>query len=203
MDARLILLPIVFLALAGCAQGSQQPAFKIQIPDSDVSVTSEEDIRAIVDRLNQAPTWADARPGSARSRRLMDAVKFVTAHDIGQIRIALNRYVATEYTGTDTCSSRIFILNRYLFAVPETEDARNRWGFGIWDVAPIVDDTWSPLWPLAWNADRTDLAIVAGPPIQIDGEYLARAEFDFLRKKYGLRKFPGGIGQGTTTQQAK
>ena len=85
---------------------------------------------------------------------------------------------------------RVFVLNRYYANVPEWESLDNLEGFGGWLGIPRIKGKVNMLFPLAINeAGDFYLAGRLGKNGFMGPAYRGLDEFDYLIKKYGVRKF--------------
>ena len=82
--------------------------------------------------------------------------------------------------------SRVFLLNRYLFQVPEISPIDGHL-FGGWAGTPVENGMVNRLWPFSYDGQNR-LQLVGefegyyGPP------YRGLDEFDYFQKKFGLRR---------------
>ena len=84
---------------------------------------------------------------------------------------------------------KIFVLNRYYANVPEWESLDNLEGFGGWLGIPRTKGKVNMLFPLAISESGN--FYLAGRLYGFMGpDYRGLEEFDYLIKKYGVRKFP-------------
>jgi hypothetical protein len=144
----------------------------------------------LLQKLDACPPWASLDVNDQQTVAvLMRALAFFQNCDYDVLRKVIARYVTikTETEEYDVESaSRLFILNRYLFNVPEIAPISEP-HFGGW-VIPHDDRTANRLWPFRLKDGQ--LILIGGFQGYFGAKYDALGEFDFFRKVYGLRTLP-------------
>ena len=185
--------PIVVLLLLGLAASSARAVGQLQ--GSDVDPSREQRLRwASVVLASFPPVWEGNtdEAGAAKIRR--EALNRLARLDPSDLREVVKRYCACEANveGPDDCElSRIYALNRFVFAVPEWCPVGSALYGAI--VRPVVGAMRRELWPFNVRSDGElemlggELGFSTGPP------YKALAEFDQFKAMYGVRKRPGFV----------
>ncbi len=167
-----ILLILTMCFTAGCndTEGVRQ---------GGASVTNAVD--KIVAEIATCPAWRDATPDVWND--IIRCNLGLCKHDSNLIRKAMGEYISTldsQKKYDSSAMSRLFILNRVLFQVPD-KDANWRpsggWGGQTAD---------TPLWPLAQDKDGA-LRISSMFQGYLGSAFSALEEFDDFSKRYGRR----------------
>jgi len=114
---------------------------------------------------------------------LLGAILFISHHDITKIREAVRLYTL-EAEGSPTeldMLSKVFILNRYVFAIPEKLDDAPVGAGWARPNGSIV----STVWPIAIT--DSGAKIIDGPHGFFGGSYNALSEFDRFNQIYSHR----------------
>jgi hypothetical protein len=140
--------------------------------------------------LDSMPAWTNLAVGDRRRRREVARI----AGEIAQqrtavIRTGIERYVerhTSPATGVDLDAlSRVYVLNRYLFEVPESAESGEGLRFGGW-IVPELETGADLLWP--WSRSRRQLVLDGVFEGYLGHEYLALAEFDAFSERFGRRR---------------
>lgn len=179
------LVPIFFSVSIGLAIYQQQ--------DRPRANPDQSDIKEIVRLLEVSPAWDTLKDNSSlleNQNMILENLFKISKYDLTTIRGAISFFVekkksTNEYNVSNM--SRLFLLNRYIFNIPESIpfDAP---AFGGWVGVPIKNKIINRLWPLTVNKDGV---------IMIDGEfggyfgpdYRAVEEFDYFQEKFATRSF--------------
>jgi hypothetical protein len=136
------------------------------------------------------PAWSKLSPSDEKGRRkVMAAMKKLSQYDLNVLRKAMENFIAKKRQsrgGYDVDDmSRLFILNRYLFNVPDKVPIGAP-HFGAFAGVPSDAHSVNDLWPLSFDASGK--LILSGNFAGYFGDdYLALEEFDHFAKKYGAR----------------
>jgi hypothetical protein len=141
--------------------------------------------------IESCPTWTgtgqnDTQRKAAIMRHLQDLRQF----NLPTLREGLRRFVEErEITRTYDLDAmcKLFLLNRYVFDVPQWVPREQSVAFGAWMGIPEEDSRINVLWPLAVNgAGHLELA---GRNIgYLGADFRALDEFDYFAKQYGPRE---------------
>jgi hypothetical protein len=145
----------------------------------------------LVELLRRMPAWSDLpRDGGAAEREeIEENVRRISGYDVADIAAAVEQFVeqaAASPTGFDVSAmSKLYVLNRYLFAVPP----RTKLGsprFASFRGVPVDGDQLEELWP--WSIDTRGDLHLTGTFAGYSGEsFQALREFEHFRDTYGLR----------------
>jgi hypothetical protein len=147
-------------------------------------------VRRAVELIESMPAWSDVPADDLFSRRkIIDVLKELAMYDLDILRKAIRRYISRrkrEDSYDVSTMSRLYLLNRYIFNVP------NKVPLGLRRFAAFFgmpyDSQWiNELWPL--STDEKGEMVLTGEFRGYFGEvYLALEEFDHFRERYGLRR---------------
>jgi hypothetical protein len=147
-------------------------------------------IQEALTAISDCPAWSELQPGDAvTQRRIMACLTALRGYDLAVLGAAIGTYVTKlkrEERYTVAAMSRLYVLNRYLFDVPERVPVGTR-GFAGFKGVPSDAGGIDELWPFS----RTPHGglVLTGQFKGYNGEdYLAVEEFDYFRHQYGLRK---------------
>ena len=134
--------------------------------------------------------WSELRESDDEARKqIMTCFGKIASYDLVMIRLAIEKYVSTKRSQKAfnvAAMSRLYVLNRYLFNVPEK--ARFEKGtFGGWMGVPADSEWINLLWPFTIDEAGT-LTLTGQFHGYMGDDYLALQEFDDFNKKYGGRK---------------
>jgi hypothetical protein len=166
-------------ACISCAgAGSTAPG-----PNSDTTRTAD----GLVTSLRRAPGWASiGRDGAGERRELLEALTSVAKDRPEVVRQAIVAYLTEEGSERHVDMwSKVYILNRIMFAVPQSEQIGKVEYFGGWVGAPHDTVHWNLLWPV--GIDDGVMRIDGDFSGYFGPEYRAIAEFDRFQGMYGLR----------------
>lgn len=189
--AAILFFCICLALMVGCSSCSRYPATRSNSQHGTMSpVPSEATIDEIVNMLIACPAWSVMAEDDITTREeMMNTMEEVSKTDLDILYKALVEYESRlkKLNRYDiSAMSRLFVLNRYIFAVPEKLPQDQVRGFGGF-VVPVDDNGVNTMWPLAVGSDG-NLVLVGfflgywGPP------YQAVAEFEYLREEFGIRK---------------
>lgn len=141
--------------------------------------------------LERMPPWSriTATNSDPDSRvKILSELEVVNRQDTQDLRQAVNLYWTREVISKPSdeleAASRLFVLNRYVFNVPEWIPQGSK-GYGVWKGVPVQDGNINLMWPLSLREGHIDLlgnyAGYWGPP------YLGLDEFDDFTSRYGRR----------------
>jgi hypothetical protein len=115
----------------------------------------------------------------------MKCLELISENDITLIREAIVR-LFSKYSQNTSLWSRVFILNRYLFQVPENSPIDEHL-FGGWAGTPIENGMVNRLWPFSYDSQNR-LQLVGEFEGGYGNGYRGLDEFDYFHKKFGLRR---------------
>lgn len=149
-----------------------------------------QSIRKIYNLLDSCPAWN--RMGSQNDESFNSILKQldeISKFDAALVRIAIVNYTEKNLKGRMTdidCYARIFLLNRYIFNVPD-KLIKSKRPFGGWAGIPMSDDGVNWLWP--FSLDKENKLVLTGKYLGFFGpDYQFLEEFDYLHKTFGIRK---------------
>ncbi len=154
-------------------------------------ITREETHDRLLALLINAPPWTYIEGGEKvlRKRFAKSLMPFRNVRDPVLLRTVLEDYLGDTGQGQDAMdvdqSSKIFLLNRLIFAVPRSVPESEARGFGG-SIGVPGDGTEDMLWP--WTQNELGELILVGEYRGYNGGiYEALREFDYFIGKYGLR----------------
>jgi hypothetical protein len=147
-------------------------------------------IQAVYDLLDGAPAWP-TEPDRTRQRDLLLCCKIVALAETPVLRAAMARYVNDHGTlkpaERAAAFSKLFVLNRCVFAVTNRVASESAASFGGWPGPPNLDADAKTPWPLEPDRDRG--TVLHGlRPAQGGENYRPLAEFDELLEQYSRRE---------------
>ncbi len=173
-----LIVPLV--TAPGCHQGHQ-------------STHASTNVEQFAIRLDSAPSWLSSTPDANGSTRMAGLDKL--GRDFQKLPLEEARelvaiyhaksFSETYYEDSAHSESKIYVLLRFYFNVPEEELLENAEFFGSWHGVPHKGNTVNLLWPLSTTNGTLQLTGTFGgyygPP------YNALGEFDFFNARYGRR----------------
>ncbi len=150
-------------------------------------------VSEILEVLLDMPCWSEVGHYDQTGRcRMTGALQRISEFPLNDIRAAMEEYIRRSRQSTngyDVCAmSRLYVLNKYLFRIPEQVPRSSAKFFGGWMGIPYDDEHVSMAWPVSEtsNGERAITGVGAG---FMGGEYQALAAFDYYRATFGTR-FP-------------
>lgn len=152
-------------------------------------VNSNNAEKKVLTLLDKCPSWTRLRPNDQPDReKIMASLEKIRTFNTRVVRMAVEQYVVknTKTTSQNLENlSKVFLLNRYLFQVPQFVPAESP-VFGAWR-NPIEKGQMNVLWPFLLKPNgRLELTGVfsgyTGEP------YQPIKEFDYFFKTFGIRK---------------
>jgi hypothetical protein len=144
--------------------------------------------------LRSCPTWVDAGPNedpkvkNETADAILAAVSSLAALPNETLKDIVTSF-DKETHGSPLALSRVYILNRVVFDVPEWRRRDDHFMFGVYSGIPYDSDHIAELWPLHFDSngkpsliDRLGITFAYG--------YLASAEFEYFVKHYPRRHLP-------------
>jgi len=161
----------------------------------------EKNIYMIFGELDHCPSWKMDDP--VGRERILDCMESIRQYPLEDIREVVARASRIHLPREDPLfGDKIYILNRYLFNVPERYPRKSAKFFGGLEGAEVfeknprlnVPRTQDPndfnlMWPL--SCDKDGKIVLVGDPVSAHTgpSYDAIGEFDYFRRMFGLRKF--------------
>ena len=153
------------------------------------AASEDRELNQVVATIEKMPPWTVAK---SKENEIIASLAALDAWPTARLRNAVVEYVkrrtaAGEYSLAEM--SKVFLLNRFIFRVPESEGQDVRF-FGGWYRVPFTNGVANLMWPLGYT-DQGTITIkgryegYAGPP------YRGVEEFDFFAKRYGRRRSVG------------
>jgi hypothetical protein len=176
---------LLALLLPVFAGGSLEPADSAQAtpPGRDEAIQL----------LRTCPAWSDAK---ANRNQIVVCLRRLSQCDSAILRAVTKAFVAecrANGTYTIAAMSKLFVLNRFVFNVPEHAKFSGPF-FGGWEGVPHDEREMNVMWPLSHGKDgQLELSGAYGG---YSGErFRALEEFDFFLRKYGRRSIPRVRGE--------
>jgi len=147
---------------------------------------------ATISLIEQMPDWMSiSKLGGPDSVRMISTLEQIDKEDTALLRMAVQRYWEREVLakiGSLEAQGRLFILNRFIFNVPQVIDGGTVRAYGGWDGIPINPDrtTVDLAWPLATGNGH--VALVGMYQGYCGDLYLAPDEFDDFNSRFGRRR---------------
>lgn len=179
---RLLIFPCFVAVYAVAARPSSAGETK---PETMPRGVTAQDVVKI---LESCPAWSDT---NTRTNDMLACLKLLSNCDTAVLRAGLVQFVEkcqSEKQYTIDNMSKLFILNRLVFAVPEGEKFSGPF-FGGWEGVPHAGHEMNMLWPLALRKDG-ELILVGKYSGYTGHRHLAVEEFDHFLAKYGRRQTP-------------
>jgi hypothetical protein len=149
---------------------------------------SDATINRVVRTLETCPAWTSASDDLSR-KRILVCLESISKNDLNVVRMAMERYIRIKMkrNSYDVDSmSRLYLLNRYIFDVPEKAEF-SRPTFGGWMGVPHSSQEINLLWPLSFDRNGK-LALTGRFAGYLGDDYLALEEFDHFQQTYGERR---------------
>ncbi|MGC4043614.1 MAG: hypothetical protein QM758_07390 [Armatimonas sp.] len=158
-----------------------------------------KNVLEIVHIIERCPSWADAafhiRRDDAKKKQILNNLLAISKYPITDIEKAIIEYIKKkDLPGGGNLSNysvsemaKIFILNRYLFNVPETIPMKKHNNFLGFYGMPYNDQTIGLMWPLGFDK-KGDLIILDAACFYNGPRYMGIEEFRYFKSLYGLRK---------------
>ncbi len=173
-----VIVPIV--AALGCQRGHQ-------------SAKTLSNVERFAIQMDSTPSWHSPSmhagvpqwPELDKLGREFQKLSLEEARELVAIYHAKS-FSETSYEDSALSESKVYVLLRFYFNVPEEELMEKTKSFGSWHGVPRKGNTLNPLWPLSTTNGTLHVAGTFGgyygPP------YDALGEFDFFNVRYGPRK---------------
>jgi hypothetical protein len=162
----------------------------------------------IVEKLEACPAWSETYPGGATypdngkaRKQIVKLLEEIRQYPLDVVRAGIKQYVSKKQesaTGYDVAEmSRLYLLNKYIFVIPEKVPFGLARFFGGWSGIPHGSEGTELLWPFSKNPDGTlsltgDFGGYNGP------KYAAIDAFDYYREVFGKRKMHNQNAEGPT-----
>lgn len=161
---------------------------------SGTSLGVEQPNQALADtvarEIGLCPPWSELNKGDDATRgQIMKCVEQIASNDLPVIRSAMEKYVSLKSSkkAFDVAAmSRLYVLNRYVFDVPE-KASFERSTFGGWMGVPHDSQWINLLWPFTVD-EKGKLTLIGQFSGYLGEEYQALKEFDYFNEKYGVRR---------------
>ncbi|MDX2033499.1 MAG: hypothetical protein SF339_22675 [Blastocatellia bacterium] len=173
----------VFIILA--AQGSGLLLGQELRASSNDKISMDGDVQKIASQIASCPAWDRIESENVAVRKKIEkCLEAISRNDIVLIRQAIA--LLFEKNPLDSALwSRVFLLNRYLFAVPEKSPIDGSL-FGGWAGVIVENGRVNRLWPFSIDA-QNKITLIGDFEGYYGDAYKGLEEFDYFRKKYGLR----------------
>ena len=155
---------------------------------SDQPGMRRDSVSDVVSALESCPAWSDPK---ASGDAILATLGELSGLSTSVLRAGIERFVTRYRSRNDydvNNMAKLFVLNRFVFAVPEKEIYGGPF-FGGWQGVPHDQQQMNPMWPLAF-AKNGKLQLVGKYSGYSGHPYLAVQEFDHFLVKYGRRQLP-------------
>lgn len=173
---------LVIVLVGGCTSPQQF---------DEAWITSErsEKVRTAVQIIEACPSWIALDPGDyAAKQKILNSLRSLNAFDRYTLRRAIDQFRENTRIYDVDAMAKLFLLNRYLFAVPEWVQRENAVHFGGWTGIPNDNGRVNELWPLQL-AENGQWELVVGRSLGYMGAaFDATGEFDYFLRIYGRRR---------------
>jgi hypothetical protein len=167
---------VVLVCVLACLTQNESRAAPLQ-------PSEEAQISQILGVLESCPTPTKLRKDDATARgELLTTLHVIDQYPSKTIRVAVKRFL-TKHPGNLDESSKIVVLNRLVFAVPQKEPPHAA-GFHCWGISS--SDPANYMRPLAVDA-RGEIIFEGEFLFYIGAPYLALEEFDYFQRRFGRR----------------
>ena len=201
---RMLYLTTLFALLAATAacSGLEQRGEVRNMGHNNSTTPKSSNTSPRVDQPNQAsadtvareielcPPWDELNKGDDATRgQIMKCLEQIANYDLAVIRQAMEKYMSIKRSQKAldvTAMSRLYVLNRYVFNVPE-KASFERSTFGGWMGVPHDSQWINLLWPFSVD-EKGKLTLTGQPSGYLGDEYKALQEFDYFNEKYGVRR---------------
>jgi hypothetical protein len=149
---------------------------------------------AAIDRavatIAASPAWSDLAPDDEAGRReILASLDSLARYDLATLRAAVSRYVEERHARNAydvAAMSRLYVLDRYLFAVPPRRPLGER-RFAAFAGIPHDETTVDEWWPLS-RSDAGHWTLTGRFRGYTGEDYQALEEFDYFNERFGRRK---------------
>lgn len=156
--------------------------------DSTGSKSSNDRLMQILNWIRECPAWQELEPPQLTGKeKVIAQLDAVARSDTDTIREAVKHLVINNKEYDPRLMSKLFLLNRYIFAVPSRCKRKEVRLFGNWNGIPYDDEYINLLWPFQLMAKGT-LDIVSDFRGYYGEAFRPLDEFDYFNKKFGRRK---------------
>jgi hypothetical protein len=178
-----------FMSLPGCARHVNTPDVSAQ--GSSVMKQKEEDhVLNIVRQIREFPEWTRLGEVDTLVRKdFLERTDAIAQEETAILRKAVEKFVSelrSEHNYSVGQMSKLFVLNRYIFNVPERSDRGKARFFGGWSGVPMSDRDVDLLWPLKISTTG-ELSLVGSFHGYFGESFQAVQEFDYFDRRFGRR----------------
>lgn len=147
------------------------------------------EVKQVIEILSSMPSWADEQVLEVGLfPKIKTDMQLIARQNMETIKEAMMDYINMASKSSEGYSTlemgKLFVLNRYLFNVPQFEKL-DRPGFGGFLGIPVENGRVNMLWPLVNEA--SELVLRYGFKGYSGESYLAMQELQYFQKRYGVR----------------
>jgi hypothetical protein len=136
--------------------------------------------------IRSCPNWAEVEPGDRlRKDQILASLQNISNYDWRLIRKTIVKLISDHPSDTSLWS-RFFLLNRYIFDVPEKSEHNNQLFGGLAGV-PMENGMINWLWPFSYDVNG-NIQLIGKFEGYLGSHYQAVQEFDFFRDTFGVKK---------------
>lgn len=156
------------------------------MPEPTPPPTTPPPVKGALKSLGSMPAWSEIGSSNVARRAIEQTMAKLEQSGLETLRAAVKLYVdwADEQPGGPSVAemSRLFVLNRYIFNVPESAPLGSVRLFGGWRGVTTKPGILNPLWP--WKIVQGKKRL-RGQFLGYSGDvYQALEEFDYFRKQF-------------------
>src|SRR5262249_55725407 len=146
-------------------------------------------VEVIVSQILDCPVWNEYDENDLKKKesQIMKCLAKVADNDIVLIRSAVD-LVFKKHDRDSSVDAQVFLLNWYLFQVPEKSPIEDVL-FGGWVGREVSQGKVNRLWPFSYDI-QGGLRLTGSFQGYFGNGYRGLDEFDYFQKKFGLRKMP-------------
>lgn len=151
------------------------------------NITEEQ----VVEYFNALPPWAQKDFSDSEWACYIEVARIIQKADPNIVESALNKFIVDavreEYAGYES-ESKVFILMRVVFDLPEEAYLENRRSFKGWANWPEPDEKGnvSLSWPVSWRTGKPKL--IAPYEGSMGKPYAAGMEYRYMRDRFPFRQ---------------
>jgi hypothetical protein len=168
---------ILLIGLLGCASN----------PAENADLSSETEIVAATKLIEACPNWAQIRKSDGGERnRIIPILEEVNHYPSVTLRRAMERFQNSTNCGLDGMAT-LFLINRYIFNVPQWVLTNDATQFGGWFGIPEANGKVDMLFPLE-AAPSGKLKLTGAHIGYMGAPFQALNEFDWFKRRFGRRR---------------
>jgi hypothetical protein len=168
-----------------CCEGRKENVVTgTPMPEPPEKPGTPKPAKNILKSIHGTPPWSRIGPRQRRPRQDVETtMRRLARAGLGDLREAVAQYdeFAADREGL-AAMSRLFVLNRYVFRLPDRLPLGELPFFGGWDGVLADEETLAPLWP--WTLRDGQKRLTGTFRGYAGDRYLALAEFDYFTERF-------------------